>query len=86
MPPKQTPEQRFSYVKYDARATADQQALKEKFIELTKLVEDKVPIGRPLSLCLTALEEAYMWTGKGIRDDQIVRQGMIDDQPERNGE
>jgi hypothetical protein len=79
-------EQRFSYVKYDEQSTKTQQELKEKFIELTTLAEKILPPGRPLSLVLTHLEEAYMWTGKGIRDGQILRQGKPDEQPERSAE
>lgn len=86
VPPAQTAEQRFSYVKYDPISVADQNALKERFVSLTSLVEKTLPPGRSQSLCLTALEEAYMWTGKGIRDAQIARTGRIDEQPERSAE
>ena len=38
---------------------------------------------RPKSLLLTALEEAYMWSGKAIRDEQIERDGELKHQEAR---
>lgn len=73
---------RFSYVKYDETATTKQQTLKTKFEELEALVEDTIPEGRAKSLIMTHLEEAYMWTGKGIRDEQTTTRGA-NEQPER---
>lgn len=81
-----TPSFRFSYVRYDERSMAKQGQLKRKFEELENLVDNLLPEGRPKSLCMTALEEAYMWCGKGIRDDQIARTGKVDEQPERGNE
>lgn len=77
---------RFSYVRYDEEATLKQAAFKEKFEELERMAHGALPNSREKSLFLTALEEAYMWTGKAIRDDQIARQGKVDEQPERNDE
>lgn len=62
---------RFDYVKYDESAAAKQAELKAKFQELEATVEKSIPNGRPKSLILTKLEEAYMWVGKGIRDEQV---------------
>lgn len=76
---------RFSYVRYDETAMSRQQALRDAFEEVEKLV-DQLADGRAKALVYTKLEEAYMWTGKSIRDDQIVRQGKVDEQPERNDE
>ncbi len=73
---------RFSYVKYDETAMAEQNKLREVFEELEKFV-DMLTHTRPRSLAYTALEEAYMWVGKAIRDDQIARTGKVDEQPER---
>ena len=39
--------------------------------------------GRSASLALTKLEEAYMWIGKQIRDDQIARNEHYELQEER---
>ena len=64
--------QRFSYVKYDEQAANLQEKFKKAFTEIEALAET-LPNGREKSLLLTYLEIAYMWTGKVIRDDQIVR-------------
>lgn len=76
---------RFSYVKYDERATNHQGAMKKQF-ELLEAAVDLMADGRAKSLILTKLEEAYMWVGKAIRDDQIARTGKVDEQPERGNE
>lgn len=76
---------RFSYIKYDETSMKHQQTLKAKFEELEALVNELGP-GRPQSLCLTCLEEAYMWTGKAIRDNQISREGKCKEQAERGDE
>lgn len=73
---------RFCYVKYDARSTAAQEALKAQFEVIETLVE-ALSASREKSLCLTALEESYMWTGKAIRDQQIERDGLTKHVPER---
>lgn len=73
---------RFDYVKYDLEASAKQDAFKKRFIELHSLV-DSLPKSRASSLVSTKLEEAYMWIGKAIRDDQIVRNGSAEPQEER---
>jgi hypothetical protein len=76
---------RFSYTKYDAQSMTQQQELRVKFEELEALV-DKLPKGRASALVYTKLEEAYMWTGKAIRDAQIERTGKVEEQPARNYE
>lgn len=77
--------QRFSYVKYDEISTKAQEALKNRFEALEELVAE-LPESRPKALCLTALEEAYMWTGKAIRDAQLARGSQPDHVPERSKE
>lgn len=63
---------RFDYVKYDELAVEVQAAYKKTFEALSKDVEAlKAP--RAVALVQTKLEEAYMWVGKAIRDDQIAR-------------
>ena len=74
---------RFSYVKYDEPAVAQQNSLKMAFEHIEKLV-DALDDGRAKSLVFTKLEEAYMWTGKSIRDSQVKRNGSAAEQPERN--
>lgn len=73
---------RFDYIKYDDKATAHQKLFKDQF----QLLEVSIAYhgdGRAKSLALTALEEAYMWIGKMIRDEQIARNGSAQIQEER---
>lgn len=78
--------QRFSYVKYDDEAVKLQEAFKKKFEDLEKLAVEYLPESRPRSLFMTALEEAYMWTGKAIRDEQIKRGSQPEHVPGRSAE
>jgi len=68
---------RFEYVKFDARATRQQENIKNQVLELEALIEDlkgsSVHVLRAKALALTKLEEVYMWTGKAIRDAQTER-------------
>jgi hypothetical protein len=73
---------RFDYVKYDAQSTAAQETLKAHFEAVEALVQ-ALPDGRAKSLVLTHLEEAYMWTGKAIRDAQVARGSQTEHVPER---
>lgn len=74
---------RFDYVKYDDVAMDAQAILKNKFVELEKLIESKLVSPRAKALAMTKLEECYMWVGKAIRDDQITRNGYAELQEER---
>lgn len=76
---------RFSYVKYDYAAIATQNEFKAEFEKLEDMLNhlSSFTPSRPISLALTKLEEAYMWVGKAIRDDQIARNGKAEEQPER---
>jgi hypothetical protein len=73
---------RFDYVKYDEAAQAKQAEFKSAFEALDATV-DRLANGRAKSLAITKLEEAYMWIGKAIRDEQIARGGDSADRPER---
>jgi len=73
---------RFDYVKYDEMAETNQAAFKSMFSELDTHVS-AMKDGRAKSLVLTKLEEAYMWIGKAIRDDQVARNGSAQLQEER---
>jgi hypothetical protein len=77
---------RFSYVRYDDHHAMLQQNFKEKFEGLEALANDVMPEGRCKSLFMTKLEEAYMWTGKAIRDSQIEVDGKVVEQAERGNE
>lgn len=63
---------RFDHVKYDDVAMAKQADAKDLFTEVETAI-NTLADGRSKSLALTSLEEAYMWVGKAIRDEQIAR-------------
>lgn len=73
---------RFDYVKYDDTATIAQAEFKGQFLKLEAMVSG-LKDGRAKSLVLTKIEEAYMWVGKAIRDDQVARGSDKADQPKR---
>jgi hypothetical protein len=77
---------RFSYVAYDETAKAKQEAFKARFEQLEAMAIETLPAGRSLSLFLTALEEAYMWTGKALRDEQVARNSQPEHVPARTNE
>jgi hypothetical protein len=77
---------RFSYVRYDAEAQVKQQEFKALFEAIEAHAEKVLGASRPKSLLMTALEEAYLWTGKAIRDEQIARDGAAAEQKERGAE
>ena len=64
----------FDYVMYDTKSIDQQHEFKEIFSTLEEMTE-KLGAGRAQSLVKTKLEEAYMWVGKAIRDNQIQRNG-----------
>ena len=71
-------------MKYDEKATEDQKQFKAMFEEMETAVTRNMKPGRASSLVLTKLEEAYMWVGKGIRDEQIARNGSAPAQEQRS--
>lgn len=64
--------QRFSYVKYTEKSTKTQEEFKRRFVDLESFADRYLPESRARSLFFTHLEEAYMWTGKAIRDQQVA--------------
>jgi hypothetical protein len=72
---------RFSYVKYDQESVELQNRFKAKFEEIETYLA-VLPEGRAKSLVMTKLEEAYMWVGKAIRDEQ-AKHRTVEEQPER---
>jgi hypothetical protein len=74
---------RFDYVKYDDMAILQQGIFKDQFLKIEGDIK-KLYQGRSASLALTKIEEAYMWIGKQIRDDQIARNEKTEIQEERN--
>jgi hypothetical protein len=76
---------RFNYLKYDKIAVDKQESLKELFEKIESFCKKNFPDTRESKLILIALEEAYMWTGKAIRNDQIVRDGGETDHRSERG-
>lgn len=74
----------FDYVEYDQESEATQILFKRRFVDLHKDIETYLKQGRARSLVLTKLEEAYMWVGKSIRDEQILRNPHTELQEQRN--
>lgn len=74
---------RYDYVQYDDYASQIQAQFKAAFQNLETIIEDALPNGRATSLVHTKLEEAYMWVGKAIRDDQVARNGSAPLQEDR---
>lgn len=77
---------RFDYVKYDEKALKAQYLFKSSFEEIAADVEFNLVSPRAKALVLTKLEEAYMWVGKAVRDDQISRNGSAELQEQRSNE
>jgi hypothetical protein len=73
---------RFDYVKFDDSTAEKLSDFKDRFIGLEKCCS-QLKDGRAKSLVLTKLEEAYMWVGKALRDEQIALGGDSTDQPNR---
>ena len=67
---------RFDYVAYDEEAIKSQAQFKEIFIEVDKYI-DCLEDGRAKKLAIIKLEEAYMWIGKAIRDEQITHNNAV---------
>lgn len=63
---------RFSYIRYNEESVAKQEAFKAMFEAIEGYTDKNLMEGRAKSLLLTALEEAYMWSGKAIRDEQMM--------------
>lgn len=83
----------YDYVAYDDKAAALQAEAKElmqKFDDLLiriggRRVPYAIDIGSAQALAQVKLQEAYMWIGKQIRDDQIVRNGGTAPLQEKRG-
>lgn len=73
---------RFDYVQYDAKAYELQKAANSHMQTLENFLY-YLPDSREKSLVLTKLEEAYMWIGKAIKNDQVFRNGSAPLQEQR---
>jgi hypothetical protein len=65
----------FDYIKFDKQSTANQASIKEVFTTLETVILHKLNHSRYRALAITALEEAYSWVGKAVREDQLKRGG-----------
>ena len=65
---------RFDFIEYDDISIQQQVNFKDQF---TKIVNDIEAIStgnqRASLIALVKLEECYMWVGKAIRDNQVIR-------------
>lgn len=66
---------RFDYIQYDEKGNNDQATFKQAFQALENQVNSLLVSERAKALVFTKLEEAYLWIGKALRDDQFVRSG-----------
>jgi hypothetical protein len=83
---------RFDYVKYDELAADKQRAFKLFFMDVERFLENNLSIApgpagagvaRAKALVLTKLEEAYMWVGKALKEEQLSVRGPAELQEER---
>lgn len=74
---------RFDYVAYDDKSKQLQSFFKTEFSYVEKSIEQNFKDSRYKSLAITKLEEAYMYIGKAIRDEQFERNGTAELQEER---
>lgn len=64
---------KFKCIEYDAASLENLEVIQERFTSLAESIEHRLINSRTRALALTSLEEASMWIGKSIRDDQIER-------------
>lgn len=62
---------RFDYVVYGDEQKEAQEQFKNLFEAIEGYASFRLAEGRYKSLLMTALEEAYAWTGKALRDEVI---------------
>jgi len=67
---------RFDFIEYDDLSREQQLNFKNQFIKIANDIE-AISTGNERSslIALVKLEECYMWVGKAIRDNQIIRKG-----------
>jgi len=68
---------RYDFVKYDEHAAKLSADYKKRFEELEAALNLDLGLRgkRSFATAMTKLEEAFMWVGKAIRDNQIERNG-----------
>jgi hypothetical protein len=75
---------RFDYIKYDDDAVKTQASFKQAMISIEAAIESGIVSPGAKHKAIQHLEECYMWIGKGIRDDQIHRDGFAPLMEERS--
>lgn len=63
---------KFDYLKFDEISEALQDEFKLHY-DAILILSEKIADKRCRNYLISKLEESYMWTGKGIRQDQINR-------------
>jgi len=76
----------LNYLKYDQRSTLASEFLKKEFEQMTRNIDIMLKDSREKALIMTNLEIAYMWTGKAIRNDQILRTNIDKNVPGRTNQ
>lgn len=66
---------RFNYIAFDLVSNQKQEGFKRMFEMIEAFAAEHLPESRERSLLVTGLEQAYMWTGKAIRNEQLAREG-----------
>jgi hypothetical protein len=62
---------RFDYVNFSESSMTASNEMRDLMTRLERAISDRLPQdARSTSLALTKLEEAWMWIGKSIRDQQ----------------
>lgn len=74
---------RFDYVKYDEKSQLQQAKMKAVVEAVEREIDAHLMPGCQKQEALKALEVCYMWCGKAIRDNQIMRNGGAELQEER---
>lgn len=74
----------LSYVKFDKTSTKKCELIKKVFEMSINVVDKNINNSREKSLAITKLEESFMWVGKAVRDEQIIRNGKQEHLPERS--
>jgi hypothetical protein len=65
---------RLEYVKYDDISLENNARFKLIFESILGNLEYSLKDSREKELALNAVEEAFMWVGKAIKSDQIIRE------------
>lgn len=76
---------RFDYIAYDCMSQRDQEEAKKAAMALETVIDMIMPelTNRAKENAINALEECYMWIGKGIRDQQIKTNSLYKLQEQR---